>query len=228
MALDPVREIRIEAKMTRLPGSLSAYLQKNFGISRSTFQRWCARGDVPGAYRTKGGHWRVRKPTPAMLARAMTHRPKNLREIVREAIITYPHFFLAKSAPDEWQGRTNELKLSLAAYGITLADIGDAKFKERDPEKWGRLWDTSLPFWLPRSREAIKERPLQTAAYLLRHFHESKLTRAETRAAVARALGVSISTLYRRYGQLAVRMACEEPVNLPTPSERRSWGAWAK
>ena len=204
--------------MSRLPESLPAYLQKNFGICRRTFERWCARGDVPGAYRTRGGHWRVRKPTPAMLARAMNHRPKNQREIVREAIITYPDFFLDKRLPDEWQGRTNEVKLSLAAYGITEADIGDAKFKERDPEKYGLLWDTSLPFWRPRSHEAIKERPLQTAAYLLRHFHERKVTRA----AVARALGVSISTLYRRYGQRAVRVACEEPVSLPPPSRPRS------
>src|SRR4029453_6287431 len=199
--------------MTRLPGILPAYLRKNFGISRRTFERWCARGDVPGAYRTRGGHWRVRKYAKAMVARATNHRFKTRREIIREAIITYPYFFLDKSLPDEWQ-----VKLSFAAYGITEADIRDTKFKERDPEKYGLLWDTSLPFWCPRYHEAIKKRPLQTAAYLLRHFHERKVTRA----AVARALGVSVRTLYRRYGQLAVRAACDEPVSLPPPSRPRS------
>ena len=33
------------------------------GVSRRTVQRWCEAGKVPGAYRTKGGHWRLRKPT---------------------------------------------------------------------------------------------------------------------------------------------------------------------
>jgi hypothetical protein len=32
------------------------------GVSRRTVQRWCETGKVPGAYRTKGGHWRLRKP----------------------------------------------------------------------------------------------------------------------------------------------------------------------
>ena len=27
-----------------------------------TIRRWCARGYIPGAYRTRGGHWRVRAP----------------------------------------------------------------------------------------------------------------------------------------------------------------------
>ena len=38
-------------------------LAKEMGVSRRTVQRRCEAGNVPGAYRTKGGHWRLRKPT---------------------------------------------------------------------------------------------------------------------------------------------------------------------
>ena len=30
-------------------------------VSERTVRRWCEDGNVPGAYRTKGGHWRLRK-----------------------------------------------------------------------------------------------------------------------------------------------------------------------
>src|SRR5712692_11624488 len=42
-----------------------------FGISVRTFERWCAVGDVPGAYRTKGGHWRVRRPSRQLISRML-------------------------------------------------------------------------------------------------------------------------------------------------------------
>src|SRR6266545_8100691 len=84
--------------MSRLPRTLTAYLRKRFGISRRTFERWCARGDVPGAYRTRGGHWRVRRPTKAFVASLPWRRLrdgyiKTRREKVRDAIISfYPEY----------------------------------------------------------------------------------------------------------------------------------------
>src|SRR6266516_4303123 len=47
--------------MSDSPMSLTS-LASEKGVSRRTVQRWCAAGKVPGAYRTKGGHWRVRRP----------------------------------------------------------------------------------------------------------------------------------------------------------------------
>ena len=38
-------------------------LASEMGVSRRTVQRWCEARKVPGAYRTKGGHWRLRRPT---------------------------------------------------------------------------------------------------------------------------------------------------------------------
>ena len=211
--------------MTRLPESLPAYLQKYLGISRSTFQRWCTRGDVPGAYRSRGGHWRVRKHTKAMLKSSILApckgRTKTRREKVRDAIILYPLYpdesLLAELRSECSPSGIAEAKLTMAAHGITDADFFDNKLKERDPEKYHYLWKTSPPVRHPRAHEAVKERPMQTAGAMLRHNG-----RLVTPVALARALGVSISTLYRRYGQRAVRVACEEPINLPPPSRPRS------
>jgi hypothetical protein len=37
-------------------------LASEMGVTRRTVTRWCTAGKVPGAYRTRGGHWRLRKP----------------------------------------------------------------------------------------------------------------------------------------------------------------------
>jgi hypothetical protein len=37
-------------------------LASEMGVTRRTVTRWCTAGKVPGAYRTNGGHWRLRKP----------------------------------------------------------------------------------------------------------------------------------------------------------------------
>ena len=205
--------------MSRLPESLPTYLQKHFGICRRTFERWCARGDVPGAYRTRGGHWRVRKHTNAMFESMMHHHTKTRRDEVRNAIVFYPRYpskILREVFDGTYRPRIAEKKLTLAHYGITEADFFDDKL---DPEKSRFLWEKSPPpLEYPRAHEAVKERPLQTAAYLLRRYHGRKVTPV----ALARDLGVSVSTLYRRYGQRAVRVACEEPITLPPPSRPRS------
>jgi hypothetical protein len=48
-------------KVSRLP-SLVTFIANEEGVSVRTVERWCAAGKVPGAYRIKGGHWRLRKP----------------------------------------------------------------------------------------------------------------------------------------------------------------------
>jgi hypothetical protein len=45
--------------MSDFPGLLAAEMR----VNRRTVQRWCEARQVPGAYRTKGGHWRLRRPT---------------------------------------------------------------------------------------------------------------------------------------------------------------------
>ena len=37
-------------------------LAKELAVTRRTVIRWCGEKKIPAAYRTKGGHWRLRKP----------------------------------------------------------------------------------------------------------------------------------------------------------------------
>ncbi len=58
-------------------------LASEMGVSRRTVQRWCEAGEVPGAYRTKGGHWRLRKP------RIKRNGKWNYDENITEFVIRY-------------------------------------------------------------------------------------------------------------------------------------------
>ncbi len=37
------------------------------GVSLRAVRRWCERGQIPGTYATKGGHWRIRRPSKSKL-----------------------------------------------------------------------------------------------------------------------------------------------------------------
>lgn len=184
------------------------YLQRCFGISRRTFERWCARGDVPGAYRTRGGHWRVRKPAWATVKSVLFRRAKTRRDEVWRAIIDYP-FNLSNfypSARDIARDRA-EARFSIAAYGgCTEKDVWDINLDERDPEKCRFLWNTPAKRH-PRALEAMNSPlfALRFAAYEMR-LNGQKVTSAS----LARELGVSVSTLYRRYGQRQICSVCQE------------------
>jgi hypothetical protein len=209
--------------MSRLRGNLPAYLQQRFGICRRTFERWCARGDVPGAYRTRGGHWRVRNPTWAAV-RSLLSRPrdKTRRDEVRRAIVDYPF------PPIPWGPLDTVLasKFWLAANRISEEDFLDLDLKQRDPEKYHFLWEKPV---VPRPRwffEAINDpqyAPAITAVMIRVNG------RTVTSSALARELGVSVNTLYRRYGQREIRRVCQEPplcvlasVGKKTPVRARS------
>jgi len=55
-------EIGQQFSTTRKMSDFPLLLASQIGVSRRTVTRWCAAGKVPGAYRTRGGHWRLRKP----------------------------------------------------------------------------------------------------------------------------------------------------------------------
>jgi len=188
---------------SKLPG-LPAYLRQRLGISRRTFERWCTHGDVPGSYRTRGGHWRVRKPAWATVKRLWLHpdKPRTRCERVLRAICDYPSFF---SLPDR-KVQLAARKLMLACYEITDEDIRDPNLQERDPEKYQILWEISPPPPIPRRVwEAVNDSKLAPAitAFMMRLDG-----RKVTRATPARELRVSMATLYRRYGKEKIGKIC--------------------
>ena len=209
--------------MSRLRGSLPAYLQQRFGICRRTFERWCAQGDVPGAYRTRGGHWRVRKPTWSVTKKVLrSRRTKNRRDQVRRAIVDYPF------PPIPWSPLDTVLasKFWLAANGISEEDFWDDDLQQRDPEKYHFLWEKPIgpyPWWF---FEAIND-PWYAPAIASVMLRVNG--RIVTSSALARALRISVDTLYRKYGKREIRRVCEEPpppvlesVGKKTPIRARS------
>jgi hypothetical protein len=59
------------------------FLAKQLGVSRRTVTRWCEARKVPGAYRTKGGHWRGRRP-----------RGRRITKTDKITALVLPHVFL--------------------------------------------------------------------------------------------------------------------------------------
>jgi hypothetical protein len=56
---------------------LKDYIKNTFRVKTRTLQRWMKAGVVPGVYRTKGGHYRIRSPkgmTPEKLTNFSTSR----------------------------------------------------------------------------------------------------------------------------------------------------------
>jgi len=203
--------------MARLPSELPelrGYLRHHFGISRRTFERWCARGDVPGAYRTRGGHWRVRKPSWATVKTWIMDlwrsKAQTRRDRVKRAILNYPLPPGPREPPPERQLAAR--KLWLAGYGISEEDIRDLNLKERDPEKHHILWEKSPTPSVPRRFwEAVNDPQgaPAIAAFMMR-LTGSKVTRAT----LARSLGVSAATLYRRYGKEKISEICSADTEL--------------
>jgi len=76
---------------------LKQYVMRTFAVKQRTLQRWLKAGVVPGLYRTKGGHYRIRTPkgmTPDKLptfeaVRAATETP-------RDSFPVYAYFMVAK------------------------------------------------------------------------------------------------------------------------------------
>jgi len=198
---------------SELPGLLG-YLRHHLGISRRTFERWCARGDVPGAYRTRGGHWRVRKPSWATVKTWMMDqlrtKAQTRRDRVKRAIVSYPLPRATRESPPEQQLAAR--KLQLAAYEITEEDVRDLNLKERDPEKHHILWEKSPPPPIPpwAWKAATDPRHASAIAAFMMRLNGSKVTGAT----LARALGMSVATLYRRYGKEKISETCSADTEL--------------
>jgi ABC-type phosphate/phosphonate transport system substrate-binding protein len=97
--------------------------------------------------------------------------------------------------------------LTLAVHEIADEDVRDLNLEERAPEKYRLLWKSPPPPILPWAWEAVNDpqRAPAIAATMMR-LNGSKVTTKT----LARALGVSVATLYRRYGQREICRVCQE------------------
>jgi hypothetical protein len=219
-----------------------AFLASQMGVSRRTATRWCAAGKVPGAYRTKGGHWRVRR----------RRRKYWISDRIAELVFIYtepPPRALpppTKRERLEWRFRSlqqrfadqaerlasspefnNALEFSKVVAGVTNDDMRDIaqrdladrrsrlmQLKNRDPEKWNFLFTRRFFEVHPKAYAAIRHRngELMVKAYKLA-LNQCAVT-AET---LARELNISVATLYRRYVAAAVKRARSRPLLCDEP-----------
>jgi hypothetical protein len=206
--------------MSRLSSVVTAIANEE-GVSVRTVQRWFEAGKFKGVYRTTGGHWRFRKPR----RRQRQQWKKN-----GEACWIKDGRPLRFSSRDRWEQwkkilaadvlrrlmvlvrqhdkayHDKALKLAWLYAGITKHDLravldpdpltrtrNRAAFKRRDYRKWQLLCQ----------RKYLSQPNLKLQACFLR----AKGLEV-TRPALASALGISISTLYRRFGRENVQKAC--------------------
>jgi hypothetical protein len=191
-------------------------------VSRRTVQRWCASGRVRGAYRTKGGHWRVRKPRGKIdpdskieqlimryfIPAARPSSPLTIRgALERLRWIVEWQISDAMEALVKSESFNDALEFSIVAKQCSCDDIRNPmRLKNRDPEKFRYLiGDPRGDMICPNSffdmvllgtYKVMKHRnaKLATKAYKL-----ALNGRAITSAALARELNVSMAELYRRY-----------------------------
>jgi len=188
-------------------------LGRHTGRSQRTIRRWLAAGRYPGAYRTKGGHWRLCNTYQAWL-RFLERNS----ELVKQC---------AKHAQHGQRRLKQVMQASMALRGLTESDLDDSyeSLKQRKPHLAELWYDRPVrDFIHPRAVEALK-RP---NGLLLIHAERLLADHAPiTPRSLAASLGCVVSTLYDRYEKQAIRQACSlgkshppgfklEPKNKPT------------
>jgi len=183
---------------------------KSLGKNPRTIRRWCERGFVPGAYRTKGRHWRIRKLTMktlaiiqervASFARRRSPQPEYLREIYNNITAS---LMLGKGGTIKETLLPHELVL--AAHGLTFKTI----FTEHLPEELHTLiFDTPLseaisPEIIKGSQQKVAMLHVAARAILSR----SPSGKGLTAKLLAEELNFSRATLYRRYETSEIKHA---------------------
>jgi hypothetical protein len=167
---------------------------RHTGKSKRTIERRLAAGKIRGAYRTKGGHWRLcntRQPWLRFLE-------KN-SDLIKQL----------GDFPQHGHARLHKvMQASMALRGISQADCDERyeSLRKRKPEIAELLWNRPLrEFIHPRAIEVLNH----PEGLLMIHAERLLADQVEiTPQTLAASLGIVVSTLYDRYGQKAIKKAC--------------------
>jgi len=221
--------------MSRLPGVVTA-IAKDKGVSVRTVQRWFKAGKFKGVYRPTGGHWRLRKPRRRQIQQWKKNGEacwikdgRRLRVSSRDQYEQWKKIVVADVLrrlmvlvqEHDKAYHDKALKLAWLLAGITKDDLSAvfnpdpltrrrnrAALKKRDYRKWQLLC---------QRKYVHPNLNLQLKRYFLR-----VTGREVTRRVLASALGISMSTFYRRFGRENVQKACRGESDLVPP------GYWRK
>ena len=157
-----------------------------------TIRRWCAAGKIPGAYRTKSGHWRL-------------CGPERMRVRWR-----YANRALLKRFERGLQNRKRVnavLDASMILRGVFPEDFWNREaLRRRDPELAELVYRRPIRDFVHPQAVKMVDHP-----YGLLMIEAKKFIlggRWPTPATLAASLRISVATLYRRYGPLTIRRAC--------------------
>lgn len=187
-----------KTRRTRLPVKSLQWLVDRLGKSARTVRRWCELGLIPGAVRTKGGHWRVRcsakivakvrRAVDGFARRRFGAKRRRRDDATADAILFEAH-------------KLGSLKLA----GRNLMPEDDQSWPKADLE----LDKRRLEAVSQRSDKAL----LQLAVKRL-----AMLEREATATSLARELEISRATLYRRFSVSDIRKALRVcAVDAPSP-----------
>ena len=169
-------------------------ISRAFGKSHRTIQRWCEEGIVPGAYRTRGGHWRIRSKERAFAALEKRRRAWGIklrnRAGGRYAKAPVPKKSLSDIAFEFWQVSNGLIPGTLDVF--TIAD------KKRRRIIWGNLAKVNKRRFSKRELPAAANDPdFVTLFIVAKSLAMSGETPTSPR--MADALKISLATFYRKF-----------------------------
>jgi hypothetical protein len=229
--------------MSRLPSVVTA-IAKDKGVSVRTVQRRFKAGKFKGVYRPTGGHWRFRKPRRRQIQQWKKNGEacwikdgRRLRVSSRDQYEQWKKIVVADVLrrlmvlvqEHDKAYHDKALKLAWLLAGITKDDLSAvfnpdpltrrrnrAALKKRDYRKWQLLC---------QRKYVHPNLNLQLKRYFLR-----VTGREVTRRVLASALGISMSTFYRRFGRENVQKACRGESDLVPPGywrkSKKGKGTW--
>jgi excisionase family DNA binding protein len=171
-------------------------LALQLGKSERTVRRWCDRGLIPGAYRTKGGHWRI----PKEAIRRYDEIAKSAESFSRTAWEKRWASGYGRTESERRIGWPLSLRVSAALKDLTYADIAtlgpeDDRFREFFTEP-------GEPY-ISKGEEMVAELGRENIHFLIHVATRELLAkgRAVTASNLAKELGISRSHLYRRFSK---------------------------
>ena len=201
-----IRQDRLSAKL-EVNGNPHCLLQaaRHYGKDPKTIRRWCKKGYFPGAYQTKGKHWRIPflAADKAVLPVGFARKPKTIfgTKVWKEFKAEAPRIF----GP--------ELAL-LYETEAARQDMSEAEFALARKTKDARLAPSEAAFDVLEKavrREKVNgkgETPALAHARLVELARRLYLNAPDTTLShkhLSKAMGISTATLYRRFTAKGIR-----------------------
>jgi len=171
-------------------------LALQLGKSERTVRRWCDRGLVPGAYRTKGGHWRI----PKEAVRRFDEIDKNASAFSRTAWDKRWASGYGLTESDRRMGWPLSLRVTAALEALTYADI--ATLVPED-DRYREFFTEPGVVHITAGEELVANLGRENIGLLLAVAARELASTGQSVSAsnLAKELGISRSHLYRKATQ---------------------------